>query len=442
MGTCSVRLQPDLLRRVTITGAFLLYSAVAAAQTCDCGHREAPCGAYWTAPAIFVGRVDAIQRSAGGRSITFTVLERYRGTASSNVTITVGPAGQRCSLSFKVGREYLVYASRADTGGWTASACSRTRAVEDAASDLAYARAVKDGTAPAGLISGQVVALNHRGGLTQPVPNATITVDSAHDQTSQTAVTNQAGDFSVPSHGPGRYLVLVSPPAGFVADESSTVLELTDARSCVGVERRIYYDGALQGRVMTAAGHPLPGLTVDLATTNNRVVTKAITDNRGYYRFTRLSPDRFVIGINLSERRTTTLRAPRVFYPGVLKVTGARRVTVGPGAHVALEDFTLPLQTRVVAIAGVVIDPDGMPAAGARVYLKGTGEGDPIVSEPVATDSWGRFAISAIASDGYRLFAERSRADGSLSRVESTDEAVVTTHEAVSSVRLRLRRRY
>ncbi len=430
------------MRVVTLLVALLLTApSGVSAQTCDCERREAPCGAYWDAPGIFVGRVDTVQRTAGGRSITFTVLERYRGGSSSHVTIGIGPAGQRCSLSFKVGREYLVYASRSETGGWTTGACSRTRAVEDAASDLAYARAVREGNAPAGLIGGQVLVTD-RGRSPRPVANATITVSSPHDETSQIALTNHAGDFSVPSHGPGRYLVIVSPPAGFVADESSSVVELPDARSCVVVDRRVHYDGNVQGRVVTAAGQPLPGLTVELASSNAIVLTTAVTDNRGYYQFTRLSPGRFVIGINLREQRAATARPPRIFYPGVQKVSAARRVSLGQGEHVSLDDFTLPLQTRVLAIAGVVIDPDGRPAHGARVYLKGAGEGDSILSEPVTTDSWGRFAIAAIAGDRYRLFAERSRTDGSLARVDSTDEETVTTPYGVSSVRLVLRRRY
>jgi Carboxypeptidase regulatory-like domain len=422
--------------RVVALAVFLLAAASASAETCDCARREAPCGAYWTAPAIFVRRVDAIQRSAGGRSVIFTVVERYRGLSSSNVTITVGPAGQRCSLAFKVGREYLVYASRSDTGNWTTSACSRTRAVEDAASDLAYARAVKDGSAPAGQISGQVLASG------APVANVLVTATSERDFLSQTATTNQAGDFTIPSGGSGRYRVAVTPPVGYVADEAPTLVDLPDTRSCAAVERRLYYNGIVEGRVVNATGRPLAGLTIELATAPSSVIARTVTDDRGWYQFVRVAPGWFVIGINLTTRRSGTPRPPRIFYPGVEKPTAARRVTLGPGVHRTLDDFALPLHAGYVAIVGVVFDPDGRPAQGARIYLKGAGDDDGILSEPAVSDLSGKFAIAALAGGSYRLFAERSRAEGTVNRVDSTDPAAIAVHEGLSPVRLTLRRRY
>jgi hypothetical protein len=422
--------------RVVALAVFLLVAVSASGQTCDCGRREAPCSAYWTAPAIFVGRVDAIQRATGGRSVTFTVLERYRGPAASSVTISVGPAGQRCSPAFKVGREYLVYASRADTGGWTTNACSRTRAVEDAASDLAYVRAVKDGSAPAGQISGQVVAMG------TPVPQVLVTVTSERDAVTQTATTNEAGDFSVPSGGSGRYRVAFTPPGGYAVDDGPTLLDLHDARSCAIVERRVTYDGRVDGRVVNATGRPLPGLTIELATTPGTIVGRAVTDDRGRYQFVRVSPGRFMIGINLTTPRSGAPKPPRIFYPGVEKSTAARRVTVGAGAHLTLDDLTLPSHARYVPIVGVVFDPDGVPAQGARIYLKGAGDDDGILSEPAVSDLSGRFAIAALAGASYRLFAEHSRAEGLGNRVDSTDPATITVQDGLAPVRLMLRRRY
>jgi Carboxypeptidase regulatory-like domain len=424
--------------RITTALAILLAVAptfAAPTTTCDCGRREAPCGTYWTSPAIFVGRVDAIQRTAGGRSITFTILERYRGPALSSITLTVGPAGQRCSRTFKVGREYLVYASRADIGGWTTNACSRTRAVEDAASDLAYARAVKDGSAPSGQISGHVVAMG------TPVAEVRVTVTSERDSVSLTATTNEAGDFSVPTGGSGRYRVAFTPPIGYVADEPPAVLDLPDARSCATVERRVSFDGIIDGRVVNATGRPLQGLTIELATTPSTIVGRTVTDDRGRYQFARVSPGRFMIGINLTTRRSRLPKPPRVFYPGVEKPTAARRVTVGSGAHLTLDDLTVPAQVRYVPIVGVVFDPDGVPAQGARIYLKGAGDDDGILSEPAVSDLSGRFAIAALAGASYRLFAEHSRAEGT-NRVDSTDPATITVHDGLAPVRLALRRRY
>ena len=89
-----------------------------------------------------------------------------------------------------------------------------------------------------------------------------------------------------------------------------------------------------------------------------------------------------------------------------------------------------------------MFDADGTPAEGARVYLKGVGEDDRIVSEPVAADFMGRFVIAARAGTDYRLFAERARPGGRSSRVDSTDQMRLIAVDGLKPVRLTLARRY
>ena len=101
----------------------------------------APCGAYWRADRVFVGRVESIRRVGSSRLVAFTVLDGIRGVRSSAVEVSTGPAGQPCSLSFHRGAEYIVYASSdPSTGALTTNACSRTRPLDDAGADLDYVR--------------------------------------------------------------------------------------------------------------------------------------------------------------------------------------------------------------------------------------------------------------------------------------------------------------
>ena len=134
--------------------------------------------------------------------------------------------------------------------------------------------------------------------------------------------------------------------------------------------------------------------------------------------------------------------SPRILHPGVESVGRATRVALTAGQRLELADFRLPASHAYVPISGVVFDPDGAPAEGARVYLKGVGRNDPIVSEPVAADFMGRFVIAARAGAGYGLFAERARPGGSSSRVDSADEMRLVAVDGLKPVRLTLARRY
>ena len=82
------------------------------AQGCDCARVVAPCAGYWQASAVFVGRLESIKRSAADRVVTFSVLDGFRGASSSTIDVLAGPPGRRCAVTFRVGRTYMVYASR------------------------------------------------------------------------------------------------------------------------------------------------------------------------------------------------------------------------------------------------------------------------------------------------------------------------------------------
>ena len=102
--------------------------------------------------------------------VTFTVLDGFRGVTASTLEVSTEPAGQRCSLPFRVGHEYIVYAARSEGGALTTSRCLRTRDVEDAGADLAYARDVKQGTRRSGTdqrsSDGRAARLDGEGGGT------------------------------------------------------------------------------------------------------------------------------------------------------------------------------------------------------------------------------------------------------------------------------------
>jgi hypothetical protein len=450
--------------------ALLMTLALASAADASAQRLESPCVAYWRAPAVFVGRVESIARVAAGRQIVFTIVERFRGPETSALTLAVDPKSA-CAGSFRTGREYFVYADRDRDGRSFVVRCARTTDVENGAADHEYARSVKEGRAPPGTISGQVVIV-HRdlaGRVVKPPrPAADVSVRVSQGGAEDRIVTNQAGDFSVASRGPGAYAIALDVPERFVLDAAFAALdaafaaldaafaamdaapaganaagavkpgaELREARDCAEVELRLLYDGRVAGRIVDAQGRPVAGLTVDVATPSLSQSRRASTDRDGRYAFAKLPPGRFVIAV---EGRSTTPggKPSRVFLPGTNAAGAAAPMIVGEGGHVQAPEFRLPASVKYVAVHGFVLDADGTPAEDARVYLKGAGEGDRIVGEPVVVDFVGRFVVAALAGTEYSIFAERTRG----SRVDSAEPIRVVPAEGQKPITLTLHRRY
>lgn len=422
----------------------LLLIALAVGNAADAAAQrlESPCAAYWRAPAVFVGRVESVARATAGRQVVFAIAERFRGPEASSLTLTIDPSST-CAGTFRAGREYFVYADRDRDGRNFVVRCARTAGVEDAAADHEYARSVKEGRAPAGTIGGQVVVVQRDfgGRIVKPAqPAAGVPVRISGGGADDRTVTNHAGDFSVPSRGPGAYSIAVDLPDGLVIDAATAIptgVELRDARDCAAVEVALAYDGRIGGRVVDARGRSVPGLTVEVATPGLAQSRRTSTDRDGYYLFPKLPPGRFVIAVEDRPPAPGGKRS-RVFLPATNTAGAAARVIVGEGERVQAPEFRLPASVNYVAVHGFVLDADGTPAEGARVYLKGAGEGDRIVGEPAVADFVGRFVLAALAGTEYSIFAERTRG----SRVDSAVPIGVVPAEGEKPITLTLHRRY
>jgi hypothetical protein len=436
-----------------------LWATASEAQVCGCARPRTACSAFWNAEAVFVGRVEAMSRVSGSslaraqrRKVSFTVMESFRG-ASTRTFDVVTPSGA-CGFSFQIGRSYFVYAQRSEeSADLTTTKCSGTRPMDDAATDVMYARAFKEGRAPLGQIGGQVLlAYRDLAGLTlrsRPLePMAGIRLRMTKDGTTSETITDPAGEFAVESRGAGRHVIDLDLPDGYYSEFASKDLDLPDVRSCGDVRAIVYHDGRVTGRVTDFSGRPIAGLTLELGVRSGREdrsrrdMIRTVSGADGWYEFVRIPPGRFAVGVSTEGDRQGSENQPRMLHPGVERMADATSVMVGPGTRVRLPDFTLPAHVRYVQVSGFVVDPDGVPAADVRVYLKGRGEDDYIVSEAVKTDTSGRFAIAALGGRAYRLFAERLRPGDRLHRIDSSDPLPVSAIEGLKPFRLMLRRRY
>jgi hypothetical protein len=422
---------------VTVAIAVVLtaFATAAAAQLA--------CVTYWSAAAVFVGRVEAVKRDGANRTISFVVVESLRGVSSSAVdAVLVLPRREHC-LSFAVGGEFFIYAERRPEGGLVVNGCGRSRRIEDASADLEYARSVRQGTAPVGSVSGNVV-VGYRtlaGKSVARVRTAPVIKVNLHKDGIAVAATTTAGSgwYQLQSPDAGRYRVTFDIPEGLYADQSSQELYLPDARACADVGLELYDNGRVDGRVIDVKGRPIAGLTLEIRSLGNAGSLRTVTDRDGRYAFAKLPAGRFAV-------RVPGGRSPdgrsALYFPGVESATATTRITLAEGERKPLADFTIPAHRSYVAVSGIVLDAGGAPAEGARVFLKNVGDDDRIVSEPVTADFMGRFVIAARAGIEYGLFAERARPGSRAGGVDATDTLRLTATDGLALVRLVLERRY
>ena len=116
------------------------------AYGCSCLRPGPPLTALDQATAVFAGEVSAINQTARGFEVSFSVAEVWKGELPQNLVITTGPHSAACGYSFEVGQDYLVYAHGRDNNRLGAGLCSRTALLSNAADDLVE---LGDGALPA-----------------------------------------------------------------------------------------------------------------------------------------------------------------------------------------------------------------------------------------------------------------------------------------------------
>jgi len=421
---------------------------------------SASCEDFWRTTAVFRGRVESITRVASkstvglplGRRVTFTVMEPFRGVTGRTLDVRTGNGGGDCGYPFKEGVEYLVFASMNESTGELATGiCSKTKPATQAEEDLTYARAVASGAAPAGHITGEIRVASRsltRQAVPEPAPMGNVALRLERNGVVSTAESDAAGRFTFDALSTGKYeLSLVVPEGYYSLEEFPKSLELPDVSACATATATLLFDGRAKGRVVDARGQPIEGLTVDLTAPAGleqpigpeRI--RAVTNREGAYEFARVPPGRFVVGLNTQRDREGGLPMPRIFHPGVERLTEATRVTLAGGERVALRDLVVPATVVYAQITGIVLAPNGALSPGARVYLKGPSAADYILTEPAIADDQGRFVVSVLSGREYRIFAERTQRSDRV-RIESSDPIAVTAAANLPPLTLALRRRY
>jgi len=309
------------------------------------------------------------------------------------------------------------------------------------------AQLVLPGAAPAS-VSGTVI--NSLTG--EPVLRAHVVLHSSApgpDGLPQTygALTNQEGKFTITQLPPGRYVAsadrigFVMLPKTVSALNFNFPLAPGDKREDLNLT--LTPAGAIIGRVLDAAGEPVPNALVRAEGSEGG--ENAATDEQGRYRIGGLRPGKYRIHASprpssfsySSEVRTDgtgDIHYSTTYYPDSLTRASARRLDVGPAAELSGIDIRL-VRTGILSVSGKV---SGMPGGITHTGIEITREGENGYSGPQSTvKPDGSFTISPVDPGKYTLAAV-SYGQGSLHNLRSAPVEIEVAGTHLEHIELRM----
>jgi hypothetical protein len=238
-----------------------------------------------------------------------------------------------------------------------------------------------------------------------------------------TATTDTQGRFQIEDVKEGVYAPRYRQPGGFLVPSEllpgSPTLQVSADSGPVHLEVKLPPMGKLFGRVLDPAGAPVPDAMVvlDVQSGGYRFRLPRTSDAKGEYQFEGLPfAGDFVIAamppLNMKppDPDDQQLAWAQTFYPGVTDREAAARLVLPPGGE--LWDLDIKLAAAPLhRIRGVVLDPRGVPVAGAALIVSG---GIALPREPTMKSD-GTFEFASATDGAWRISATLAR-DGLMLR--------------------------
>ncbi len=251
-------------------------------------------------------------------------------------------------------------------------------------------------------------------------------------------LTNDAGEFVMKGVKSGIYQPIAKVQGvlnpGFNEENPNfqqiTIDGVSEIQTNIGVQR----GGAISGRVLYADGEPVIGARMQILikrdsrytpqSSDRNSFNSSITDDRGFYRFTALPANEYVIFViepsvqNDSGSGTTNSNISpfntdselKTFYPNVADVKEARTINIIPEQEQVDTNITVP-DHRLFKISGTVVAKNNnLPLKNLRVSFQKINDGAIMnfgnnQARQTATDTQGNWTLIDLPAGKYRVTA-------------------------------------
>ncbi len=396
---------------------FLLLLSLDSVHACQCAESGPPCEAFWKADTVFTATVISKSRTKAGDEEALALAVRlsseqvFRGDLGGReVEVVTGFGDSDCGYPFQTGKQYLVYATHwAKDNRLYTGICTRTRPLSEADEDLAYLRNLpRDNSAPKILVNVTKLTAPLDEGKFDLAPMPGLRITAERDNKRLEAKTDEKGNAEFTGVSPGKYNIRVyfsDDASDYLSDEANV-----GERGCSSVPILYQVDGDIEGKVVDATGQPVNGVKVDLipiedAASDSPKGKVRFTNSEGHYKLTDIPPGKYVLGINLIGGSNPHCPRERTYYVNPNHSVQAGYVELKEREQLKDYDIQLPRAGVEREIEGIVVFPDGKPAAHAAVNLtNGSGPGY-VVGGQKGVDERGHFVLKGIEGCTYRVNA-------------------------------------
>ena len=291
---------------------------------------------------------------------------------------------------------------------------------------------------PGGALSGTVVEAGDPV-LPVPIARARVILTSAALEEPRVAITRDDGTFDFEQLPPGEYHLAASASGyarqAYLQRRTGTPAPITlphgERRS--GVEVPLPRAGVIVGQILDEDGRPFVGATVNALRSRMEggqatmlSLATATTDDRGEFRLTGLAAGQYYVSAfdpsfgNVGDHRGP-LRYTATYFPGVVFVEQATRVSVIPGQEAEVRAVFKLQIIRPARLTGRLTLPDaGRLATGAVMLAPLHGEGlATMPSNEAELLPNGRFTFRNVPPGFYEIRARGETGPGAIPRFAS-----------------------
>lgn len=337
-----------------------------ALASCPSMQQGSPCQEYGRTDAVFIGVATRVVLTPNytylgigpyvRKTAYFTIEEAFKGVGGTGIVFD----SNHCGHLFKEGERYLVYAhrNRSTQQLEVVAGHTRTRPLSEAAEDLQFIRGLASAE-PGSRIFGKIAQYTYNKNTgdfdAESLNNVTVIMEG--NNLRQEVVTDSEGRYEFKRLPIGTYRILAELPTYLTYDEQRVKV---DGYGCVVIDISARRKAQITGRVFDSTGETLIRVPVSLvsADASHEEIFAEVKDKPGWFfslttldgrfSFPQLSPGRYLLIINRTEYERSQGRQrdpglPRLFYPGVMDISGATIIVVGKDDEPRQYDFRLPI---------------------------------------------------------------------------------------------------